>query len=257
MDRNNVLDLASKRSEALMSPCAACAVRDLSICGVLDPEQLEQLTAITGEVTVAPGQAVFYEADPAENLYVIKSGCARVYKLLADGRRMITGFLFTADLIGLAEKDTYSHTCEAVTKLTLCRFSRRPLQEFFDRYPVLERRMLDIATNELAAAQDQMVLLGRKTAQEKIASFLLLLLRRQQRHGNRANSLALPMTRSDIGDHLGLTTESVSRCFTQFRKRGVIALESAQHVEILDSAGLIALSGSGGDGLEPTAATFA
>lgn len=257
MAQDNVLDLASKREQDAVSPCAACAVRELSICGALDPEQLKHLTTITAEVVMPPGQALFYEMDPAKFLYAIKSGCARVYKLLPDGRRMITGFLFAADLVGLAENDAYSHTCEAVTKLTLCRFSRRPLQSFFEQYPALERRMLEIATNELAAAQDQIMLLGRKTAQEKIASFLSLLLQRQQRHGNVSNLLSLPMTRSDIGDHLGLTTESVSRCFTQFRKRGVIALESAQTVHILDRAGLNAMTGSGDDSPEPHAATFA
>jgi CRP/FNR family transcriptional regulator len=169
---------------------------------------------------------------------------------------MIAGFLFVSDMIGLAEDEVYSYSCEAVTKLSLCRFPRRRLQSFFERYPALERRMLEIATNELAAAQDQMVLLGRKTAQEKLASFLYLLACRSERRGDSSGAMVLPMTRSDIGDHLGLTTESVSRQFTQFRKQGIIQLETAHMVRILDHAGLIAMTGSGDGDFEPHSAVI-
>ena len=256
MAQDNILDLATRRSGFEVSPCAACPIRDLSICGVLDDEQIAHLSAITSEANLAPGQALFYEEDAAEHLYVIKTGCARVFKLLADGRRMVTGFLFTSDMVGLAESGVYAYSCEAVTGLTLCRFPRAKLQSLFDRFPVMERRMLEIATNELAAAQDQMVLLGRKTAQEKLASFLYLLMRRWERHTDGVGSITVPMSRGDIADHLGLTTESVSRCFTQFRKMGLIKLDTAHSVTVLDRDRLTALTGSEDDGFEPHSAVL-
>lgn len=256
MAQDNILDLATRRSGGVVSPCAACAVRDLSICGVLDDEQVTQLSGITSEINLAPGQALFYEEDAADHLYVIKSGSARVFKLLADGRRMVTGFLFKSDIVGLAESGYYAYSCEAVTGLSLCRFPRVKLQSMFERFPVMQLRMLEIATNELAAAQDQMVLLGRKTAQEKLASFLFLLVRRTERHTDRCDSIIVPMSRGDIGDHLGLTTESVSRCFTQFRKMGLIRLDTAHTVTILDRAKLMALTGTEDDGLEPHSAVL-
>ena len=256
MAQDNVFNLKAVRGAAAHAPCAACAVRDLSICNVLSDDELAHFASIVSDVHVAPGQSLFYEGDPAEHLYVIREGCARVYKLLADGRRMITGFLFPSDIVGFADDGHYSYGGEAITGVTACRMPRRKLFEYFETYPSLERRMLEIATNELAASQDQMLLLGRKSAIEKLASFLYVLLRRHQRRGADGDRLFLPMSRSDIGDHLGLTTESVSRCFTQLRKTGVIQLESAQKVAIADREALIRLTGCGDQPPEPSTAVL-
>jgi len=251
MRQGKILDLAQTNRQPQLSPCAACGIRHLSICGELDSDQLSHLTTILSDVTVVPGQALFFESDPADHLYIIRTGCARVYKLLSDGRRMITGFLFDSDFIGLASNERYAYTAEAVTELTMCRYPRNRLEDFFEMYPSIETRMLRVATNELAAAQDQMVLLGRKTAQEKLASFLYLLSERAVRRGDSGMVLALPMNRTDIGDYLGLTIESVSRCFTQIRKSGAIELVTAHSVRILDKERLRDLTGSHDSVLEP------
>ena len=254
--QNNVFNLKPVRGAVGPSPCAACSVRDLSICNVLNNDELRHFTDIVSDVHTAPGQAMFFEGDPAEHLFVIRDGCARVFKLLADGRRMITGFLFPSDFIGIADNGLYSYGCEAITRLTVCRMPRRKLFDYFETYPALERRMLEIATNELAATQDQMLLLGRKSALEKLASFLHVLLRRHERRSAPADRLFLPMSRSDIGDHLGLTTESVSRCFTQLRKMDVVRLDSAHRVEIADRAALLRLTGCGDQPFEPNSAAL-
>lgn len=256
MAQDNVFNLGAIRGAAGQTPCAACSVRDLSICNVLNADELTHFTSIVSDVTIASGQALFYEEDPAEHLFVIRDGCARVFKLMADGRRMITGFLYPSDVAGFAENNVYSHGCEAVTALTVCRIPRKRLFEFFETYPVLEHRMLQIATNEIAAAQDQMLLLGRKTALEKLASFLHVLSARNMRRGVAGEKLFLPMSRGDIADHLGLTTESVSRCFTQLRKMKVLQLDSAQNVTIVDATGLAELSGSSEAPPEPSSAAL-
>lgn len=256
MRHGTILDLAKPNRQPAFSPCAACGVRNLSICGELSADQLSHLTTILSDVTVASGQALFFEDDPADHLYIIRTGCARVYKLLSDGRRMITGFLFDSDFIGLASNERYAYTAEAVTELTMCRYPRSRLEDFFETYPSIETRMLRVATNELAAAQDQMVLLGRKTAQEKLASFLFLMSERAVRRGEEGTVLALPMNRTDIGDYLGLTIESVSRCFTQIRKTGAIKLTTAHSVRIVDKDKLRELTGSHDGALEPHAAAF-
>jgi len=256
MAQDNVFNLKAARGAVVHSPCEACSVRELSICNVLNDEQLDDFTDIVHDVQVGPGQSLFYEGDPAEHLFVIREGCARVYKLLADGRRMITGFLFPSDLVGFADDGRYSYGGEAITGVTACRMPRKKLFDYFETYPMLERRMLEIATNELAASQDQMLLLGRKSAIEKLASFLHVLLRRHERRGANGDQLFLPMSRSDIGDHLGLTTESVSRCFTQLRKMGVIRLESAQKVAVNDRDALIRLTGCGDQPPEPSSAAL-
>lgn len=256
MAQGNVFNLKAVPGARPASPCAACQVRDLSICNVLNGDQLSDFTEIVDDIVAAPGRSLFFEGDPAEHVFVIREGCARVYKLLADGRRMITGFLFPSDIVGFADEGHYAYGCEAITEVTACRMPRARLYEFFSKYPALERRMLEIATNELAAAQDQMLLLGRKTALEKLASFLYFLLRRHERRNAGSNRLMLPMSRSDIGDHLGLTTESVSRCFTQLKKRGVIQLDSAQRVTITDRAALMRLTGCEEEPFEPNSAAL-
>ena len=256
MDRENVLDLALKRSHMRAAPCDACGVRDLSLCSAMEPEHIGKLSSIVSGSEIGPGQALFFEGDPAENLYVIRDGCARIYKLLADGRRMITGFLFPSDIVGLAEGSEYVYGCEAITSLSVCRFPRPKLETLMERFPALERQMLRMATNELAAAQDQMLLLGRKTASEKLASFLYLLSMRTARRGADRRVLSLPMNRSDIGDHLGLTTESVSRCFTQLRRTGLIQVDNARSVTILDHDGLLRMTGVSDPGFEPHSAAI-
>jgi CRP/FNR family transcriptional regulator len=176
---------------------------------------------------VAAGETFVSEGEAATHFFNITEGSVKVYKLMPDGRRQITGFLFAGDLLGLAVNDTYTYSAEALTPVTVCLFRRPQLERLLDDFPKMEKRLLAIASNELAAAQEQMMLLGRKTAQERIASFLLMLARREGRYGRSGDKLHLTMTRTDIGDYLGLTTETASRVFTSFRKRGWIELETA------------------------------
>ncbi len=161
----------------------------------------------------------------------VTSGSVKLYKLLGDGRRQITGFLFPGDFLGLALNTTYSYTAEAIEPVTACRFPREKLEKLFDEFPRLEKRMLGMAVDELAAAQDQMLLLGRKTAKEKVASFLLMLARRQEHRGEESGTIQVPMSRSDIADYLGLTIETVSRTLTQLRKEATITLKDNRHIE--------------------------
>lgn len=227
------LPLPSGRDPA-SSPCAACSARVLSVCNALDDSGLDQLAAIVASHKIEPQKTIVAEGEPAEALFNITEGIVKVYKLLADGRQQITGFLFPGDFIGLSSDDSYVYSAEAVTAVGYCRFPRRRLEKLLADFPRMEHRLLGIASNELAAAQSQMLLLGRKSAREKLASFLLMLSRQAERIGRRANPVELPMTRHDIADYLGLTIETVSRTFTRLRKDRVIALNGADEVDLLD-----------------------
>ncbi|HXQ65487.1 MAG TPA: helix-turn-helix domain-containing protein [Alphaproteobacteria bacterium] len=185
-----------------------------------------------------PQQTLFYEGDPAEFLFNVTGGMIRVHKLLADGRRQVTGFLYPGDFVGLAVHDSYAYTAETVVATSVCRFPRTKLHALMREMPHLENRMLSMASNELIEAQDQMLLLGRKTAQEKIASFLLMISRRAGRRGQPDNPIHLPMGRTDIADFLGLTTETVSRVFTQFKTSGAIRLLDNSRVQLSDMRAL-------------------
>lgn len=177
-------------------------------------------------ITATHGETIIGEGDAAESLFNVVTGWVKIYKLLPDGRRQITGFLSPGDFLGLAVNDTYAYSAEAVTDTQLCRFPRKRLESFVDDYPHLEKKLLSIASNELIQAQDQMLLLGRKTAKERIASFLLNLSGRAENTDQPASPVSVPMTRSDIADFLGLTTETVSRTFSSLKKEG--------HIRILD-----------------------
>lgn len=213
--------IVSGKSE--IAPCGPCPVRELAVCGALALDELHALAAIVHEIDFAPHQSVFHEWDEAECFFIVTSGVASVSKLLADGRRQIMGFLYSADFFGLAIDDHYANCVTAITNLTLCRFLRDQYEALLDRFPELEKRLLGQASNELAVAQEQMVLLGRKTAIEKVASFLLMNSERVRRNGHIDNPLWLPMIREDIGDYLGLTTETTSRTFTRLQRLGAIS----------------------------------
>jgi CRP/FNR family transcriptional regulator len=212
------------------SPCAACEVRDRAVCGVLQPHELERLNSIVTEVWLKPGQILFLQEDPADSVFVVTRGHIRLVKLLANGRRQVTGFLYLSDFLGLAYGAHYAFSAEAIDKATLCRFPREKLEAFFEEFPQLEKRLLQIASNELIAAQDQMILLGRKSALEKVATFLINLSRHAERRGEGGTKLYLPMNRTDIGDYLGLAVETTSRTLTQLARDGIIEIPMPQRI---------------------------
>lgn len=225
---------AKPRPDGAASPCSACSVRHMTVCAPLNPMELAEFSSITTKASMAAGTPVFDEGEPADHVFNVTEGLVKVYKLLPDGRRQVTGFLIAGDFLGLANEEVYAYCAETVTPAKLCRFSRRKLEGMLQRYPQVERQLLSVASHELAAAQEQMLLLGRKTAKEKIASFLLRLSARYGKRGLEANPLHLPMSRNDIGDYLGLTTETVSRTFTQLKTAGSIRLLPHSKVELSD-----------------------
>jgi len=213
-----------------LNPCEACPIRDMSVCAGLNSHELDHVNAIVTRMTIDSERAVFYEWDSAEHVFNVTNGTVRLSKMLPDGRRQVTGFLYPGDFLGIAYSDTYAYTAEAISPLSLCRFPRHKLEALFDEIPGLEKRVLGVASNELRAAQDQMLLLGRKTAQEKLATFLCSLIKAGKQNGGRQDAIDLPMNRTDIADYLGLTTETVSRTFTRMVKDGVLELPSTHRV---------------------------
>lgn len=216
------------------APCSACTIRPLTMCAPLTVDELPELVSIQTRQTVGAGSPIFDEGEPADHMYNITNGAVKIYKLLADGRRQITGFMFAADILGLAGPDgeSYVYSAEAITEVKLCRFPRRKLESMLDHHPKMEKRLLGMTANELASAQDQMLLLGRKTAKERIATFLLQLSRRAELRGAPPDPVQLPMSRADIADYLGLTTETVSRTITQLKRDRVITLLEGNRVQL-------------------------
>lgn len=223
--------------------CGHCSVRCLSVCGVLADAGLRRLNAISDHRDFAPGDILAREGDPATQLFNITAGAVRVHKLLPDGRRQIVGFLFPGDFLGLATGDRFAFSAEAITTVSACRFPRKAYRQLLGEMPDLEASLLDRTANELRAAQEQMLLLGRKTAIERFSSFLLELSTRDRRAGGEGREIQLPMTRAEIADYLGLTTETVSRVTSRLKTRGVIRLLTLHSLRIEKPAELAALAG--------------
>ncbi len=131
--------------------------------------------------TFEPGTAVFWEGDEARHVFEVVEGALRIFRILSDGRRVITGFLYPGDLLGVSLKDQYLYTAEAITRTKLRRYEHGRFQEEINRSPELRPQLFACLCDEMAAAQDQMVLLARKSAEERVASFLLLIARRRRR----------------------------------------------------------------------------
>jgi CRP/FNR family transcriptional regulator len=232
-----------------MQVCATCDARSHSVCNAIEDKDLGRLAASAAMVQVEPGQTFVDEGDTAEHFFNITSGTAKLFKLLPDGRRQITGFASTGDFLGLAVSHAYAFSAEAVDEVKLCRFSRSKLRTLLDDFPKMEKRLLEVASNELVAAQDQMLLLGRKTAKERLASFLVQRAHVPQHHCPAESGIkgavrvALPMTRSDIADYLGLTIETVSRTLTKLRTENLIEVPNASEVVIPSLRALDAVAG--------------
>jgi len=213
-------------------PCRTCEVRDKAICKALDDTELRQLNKISTAAKLDAGGTVFYEGDDSTYLFNVVRGSLRLSKLLPDGRRQVTGFLFPGDFLGLSVGGVYPYTAEALTPTELCRFERASLTRMLDRFPKLEHQLLSLASNELVQAQEHIMVLGRKTATERIATVLLKLVDRIGKKGNGGCALDLPMTRSDLADYTGLTTETVSRTLSQLKKEGVIITSGVRDLQI-------------------------
>lgn len=239
------LPQATARLAPEVSPCSACPVRPLAVCTAMPYEDLKHLAAVVTTIRIGAGQPLFDEGEPADHCFIVTKGAIKVYKLLPDGRRQVTGFVFVADFLGLANKETYVYSAEALSSSELCRFRREELEDLLDRFPQMEKGLFAVAKDELAAAQERILLLGRKWAKERIASFLLMLSSRAGQNSQESDLVSLPMSRADIGDYLGLSTETVSRTLTELKQSGVIHLESKSKVRMLDRPVIETLAGGG------------
>ena len=176
------------------------------------------------------GKELFAEGDAAECFYKVVSGAIRSYKLLSDGRRQIDAFHLPGDIFGLEAGEEHRFSAEAVGDATVVAFRRSRLPALIAEDAAFREQVMTAMLRSLERAQDHMLLLGRKTAQEKVASFLLEM---AERIADDEPAFDLPMLRTDIADHLGLTIETVSRTLNQFDRDGLIRLPAASRSVVL------------------------
>lgn len=188
------------------------------------------------------GATILVEGDPIDHYFRILSGTVRLYNAVADGRRQIIDFLGSDDCFGLTGLDIHAYSVEAITDVVFIRYPRYRLEAVIDARPDLARDLFRLACTELGQAQRRMLLLGRKSAEERVASFLLDLARRQGDQLGAGRPVNLAMSRQDIADHLGLTIETISRIFTRFKRAGLIGLPDRHDVVLKQADQLAAMA---------------
>lgn len=228
----------SRATEIRQPACRQCEIYQDSLCAVVSDDEIARIESIATHVNLRPGRVLFDEGDKRRFVYIVVAGVMRLVKLLTNGRRQITGFLFPGDHLGMAAHNTYSCIAEAVTEVHLCRFRTAKLEALIDDLPDLGRRLFGRVYDELAAAQGQITLLGRKNSTEKLTSFLLLMSERNVKRGLPPSPVTLPMHRADIADYLGLTKETVSRTFSQLKEEGILSLPS-DYTVVLENSDLL------------------
>jgi CRP/FNR family transcriptional regulator len=233
--------ISPSSSRATVGRCAACTVRSLSICGALDLADLVQFERIVHHVKLAPNEALFRAGQVASSVHGLTAGVARLYKLLPDGRRQVIGFALPGDFLGTVPSDRYSFSADAIGSVSLCHLSREAFAQFIEQRPQFLIRINEFSARELMLAQEQMLLLGRRTAEEKVASFLVGWRQRLAHIRNGPQILALPMSRQDIADYLGLTIETVSRTLNRFERQKMLIIVSSG-VRLLDPARVAAVA---------------
>jgi len=227
--------------------CASCEARHRGICAALDAAQLMALARLSHKHRADEGEELVGEAENIESYSNVLSGVVKLSKTLPDGRQQIVGLRFAPDFLGRPFRVESKLNAEAATNVSLCSFPRGAIERMMKEQPGLEHRLLQQTLKELDDAREWMVTLGRKTASEKVASFLLLIARNIDVSADPDDESAefeLPLTRADIADFLGLTIETVSRQFTRLRTDGVIVIENNRNIFVPDLARLEARSGS-------------
>ncbi len=223
--------------------CAACEARHGGVCGTLTPRQLTELSRHAARRRVEPGGEMIGQGEAANNYANIIRGVVKLSKMLSDGRQQIVGLQFAPDFMGRPFMRESALSAEAATDTDVCAFPRAVIERLVAEAPGLEHRLHQQALKELDEARDWMLTLGRKTAQEKVASFLYLIATHVDPENGVAKEFDLPLSRADIADYLGLTIETVSRQITKLRKEGVIRVDNSRRVSVPDSRRLMRHAG--------------
>ncbi|RVT82831.1 Crp/Fnr family transcriptional regulator [Rhodobacteraceae bacterium CCMM004] len=232
--------------------CPTCPIRNRAVCSRCDAGERDELDSVKFYRTVAAGDTIVLAGQTTDFVASVVTGVATQEQTMPDGRVQMVGLLLPADFIGRPGRSEASYDVVATTEMVLCCFRRRPFEQLIQQMPHIGQRLLEMTLDELDAAREWMLLLGRKTAREKIASLLTMIARRMAaldaRRFTGQVTFDLPLTREAIANYLGLTIETVSRQFTNLRKDGLIVLEGKRRVHIPDLDALILETGDDTDG---------
>ena len=241
----NVLDFNSP-SKSIKTQCSTCSLSSLCLPIALDNQDLDTLDKIIKRGRpIQKGELLFKQGDNFHAVYAIRTGAIKGYTVAASGEEQITGFHLASELIGLSgySDEVYPLSAKALETTTVCELPMDKLETLCDQIPGLRKQIMRNMGAEIRQDQQMMLQLSKKSADERLAYFLLELSSRFERRGFSAKSFRLSMSRVDISNFLGLAVETVSRIFTRLQKNGLIATEGKE-VTIVDMPALTAMAGN-------------
>lgn len=232
--------------------CGDCPIRHRAVCARCEADELAQLDAIKYYRSFQAGQTVIWSGDRMDFVASVVTGIATLTQTMEDGRRQMVGLLLPSDFVGRPGRSQAAYDVTATTDLVMCCFRKKPFEELMAKTPHIAQRLLEMTLDELDAAREWMLLLGRKTAREKIASLLSIIARRDAslklKSAKGAVAFDLPLTREEMADYLGLTLETVSRQMSALKRDGVIGLEGKRHIMVPNFDLLVEEAGDDNDG---------
>jgi len=232
--------------------CWNCPIKHQAVCSRCEPDELKRLEEIKYYRNYEAGQPVIWAGDHMEFVASVVTGIASISQTMEDGRTQMVGLLLPSDFIGRPGRDSAPFDVVAVSDLTICCFRKAPFEELMTSTPHIGTRLLEMTLDELDSAREWMLVLGRKTAREKIASLLAIVARRDAALKSHlpkdGMSFELPLTREAMADYLGLTLETVSRQISALKKAGIIELDGKRRVVVPSLERLMTETGDDVDG---------
>ncbi|NSX54878.1 transcriptional regulator FnrL [Parasulfitobacter algicola] len=232
--------------------CADCPIRHRAVCARCETDELERLEEVKYYRSFEAGQTVVWQGDKMDFVASVVTGIASLTQTMEDGRTQMVGLLLPSDFVGRPGREIAAYDVVATTDLVMCCFRKKPFEQIMMQTPHIAERLLQMTLDELDAAREWMLLLGRKTAREKIASLLAIIAQRNASltaHPKVGDVIFdLPLTREAMADYLGLTLETVSRQISALKRDGVIVLQGKRHVTVPDMRILLDEAGDDSDG---------
>ncbi|MFN0115478.1 MAG: transcriptional regulator FnrL [Paracoccaceae bacterium] len=247
--------MARTLGTATSPDCGDCPIRHRAVCARCETDELARLEAMKYYRSFEAGQTLIWSGDRMDFVASVVTGVATLTQTMEDGRTQMVGLLLPSDFVGRPGREKAAYTVTAVTDVLMCCFRRKPFEELLTSTPHISQRLLEMTLDELDAAREWMLLLGRKTAREKIASLISIIARRDASLGLRSGTgriaFDLPLTREAMADYLGLTLETVSRQVSSLKRDGVIELQGKRRVIVPDFDRLTEEAGDDSDGGYP------
>jgi len=226
--------------ETIKVSCQNCSLSDLCLTHGMDTDEISELDKILKrQQPYQPGQHLFHAGDKSSAIFAVRSGALKTYCLTEDGDEQVLGFALPGELVGLdgLADENFSSTSVALETSSVCELPFNQLEDLCHRLPGLQKQMMRLLGKEIKSDQHLLMMLGQRSAEERLASFLLGLSTRYKARGLSAKEFNLPMSRQDIGNYLGLAIETVSRTFAHFQEEKLLTVNRRQ-IMILDHAGL-------------------